>query len=156
MDLQEIDELLSQLFRAGSTGDHLLLGIDLDKDPAIINAAYNDSAGWGPRSTLNMLPHLNHRYGGNFLTCNFAYRSQYNARLRRNEVYIESLVDQSVTLSSLRFSAFFARSEWIEAEVMYKFDPGDLASILDRAGFSMVRRWIDPVYRYGLFLLGHR
>jgi L-histidine Nalpha-methyltransferase len=155
MSLQEIDELLSQLWCSSSPGDHLLLGVDLDKDPAIINRAYNDSAGWGARSTLNMLLHLNRRYGGNFATRQFAYRSQYNARLRRNEVDIESLVDQDVTLGGLGFSVSFKKSELIEAEVMYKFDPAGLEALLDRAGFPMVRRWIDPFYHYGLFLLRH-
>jgi L-histidine Nalpha-methyltransferase len=155
MGLQEIDELLSQLSCCSSQGDHLLLGVDLDKDPAIINRAYNDSAGWGARSTLNMLLHLNRRYHGNFVTRQFAYRSQYNARSRRNEVGIESLVDQEVTLGDLSFSVSFGESELIEAEVMYKFDPGDLETLLARMNFSMVRRWIDPNYHYGLFLLRH-
>jgi dimethylhistidine N-methyltransferase len=149
----EIDELLAQLFCFSTDGDHLVLGADLHKDAAIIDRAYNDSAGWGPRSTLNMLTHLNRRYGGNFLTRNFAYRSRYNVHLRRNEIGIESLVDQEVTFSALDFSAWFARSELIDAEVMYKFDPAELSALLERAGFSMVQRWIDPVYRYGLFLL---
>jgi dimethylhistidine N-methyltransferase len=155
MSLQEIDELLSQLSCSSSQGDYLLLGADLDKDPAIINRAYNDSAGWGARSTLNMLSHLNHRYGGDFVPRQFAYRSQYNARLRRNEVGIESLVDQNVTLRGLGFSVSFGKSELIEAEVMYKFDPADLEAMFDRASFSTVRRWIDPFYHYGLFLLRH-
>jgi uncharacterized SAM-dependent methyltransferase len=43
-----------------------------------------------------------------------------------------------------------------DAEVMWKFDPEELAAVLDRAGFSMVRRWIEPTYRYGLFLLRHK
>ena len=68
---------------------------------------------------------------------------------------IESLVDQNVTLRGLGLSVSFEKSELIEAEVMYKFDPADLEALLDRAGFSMVRRWIDPLYHYGLFLLRH-
>ncbi len=155
MSLGEMDELLSQLSCSSSTGDYLLLGADLDKDPAIINRAYNDAAGWGARSTLNMLTHLNRRYDGNFVMRQFAYRSRYNARLRRNEVSIESLVEQNVTLGALGFSVAFGESERIEAEVMHKFDPDDLETLLFRSGFSLVRHWIDPIYRYGLFLLRH-
>jgi uncharacterized SAM-dependent methyltransferase len=44
----------------------------------------------------------------------------------------------------------------IDAEVMWKFDPAELGALLDHAGFSMVRRWIEPVYQYGLFLLRHQ
>jgi dimethylhistidine N-methyltransferase len=156
MEWQEIDELLSQLFDKGAPGDYLLLGADLDKDPAIIDSAYNDSAGYGPRSTLNMLDHLNRRYGGNFVTDNFRYRSKYDSRMKRNEVHIESLVDQTVTLASLGFTVSFGAAELIDAEVMWKFDPDELSAVLDRAGFSMMHRWIEPVYRYGLFLLRHK
>jgi len=156
MERQEIDDLLSQLFDNGARGDYLLLGADLDKDPAIIDRAYNDSAGYGPRSTLNMLDHLNRRYGGNFVTENFRYRSKYDSRMKRNEVRLESLVDQTVTLAALGITVSFGAAELVDAEVMWKFDPEEVGSVLDRAGFSMVRRWIEPTYRYGLFLLRHK
>jgi L-histidine Nalpha-methyltransferase len=156
MERPEIDALLTQIFDNGARGDYLLLGADLDKDPAVINRAYNDSAGYGPRSTLNMLDHLNRRYAGNFITDNFRYRSQYDPRTKRNEVRIESLVDQSVTLAALDFTVSFGAAEMIDAEVMWKFDPAELGALLDHAGFSMVRRWIEPVYQYGLFLLRHK
>jgi L-histidine Nalpha-methyltransferase len=156
MEWQEIDDLLSQLFDNGARGDYLLLGADLDKDPAIIDRAYNDSAGYGPRSTLNMLDHLNRRYGGNFVAENFRYRSKYDSHMKRNEVRLESLADQTVTLAALGITVSFGAAELIDAEVMWKFDPEELGSVLDRAGFSMVRRWIEPTYRYGLFLLRHK
>jgi L-histidine N-alpha-methyltransferase len=156
MERQEIDALLLQLFDHGAPGDYFLVGADLDKDPAIINRAYNDSEGYGPRSTLNVLNHLNRRYGGNFDTGNFRYRSQYDPRTRRNEVRIESLVDQTVTLAALGFTINFGAAEMIDAEVMWKFDPDELGSILDRAGFAKVRRWIEPTHQYGLFLSRHK
>lgn len=156
MELEEIDLLLAQLYCNGAPGDYLLLGADLDKDAALIDGAYNDSAGYGSRSTLNMLAHLNRRYDGNFDVENFRYRSQYDPRAKRNDVRIESLTEQTVTLASLGITISFGKGELIEAEVMWKFDPDDLGTMLDRAGFSMVHRWIEPVYTYGLFLLRHQ
>jgi dimethylhistidine N-methyltransferase len=156
MERQEIDDLLSQLFDSGVQGDYLLLGADLDKDPAVIDRAYNDSAGYGARSTLNVLDHLNRRYGGNFVRDNFRYRSRYDSRMKRNEVRIESLVDQTVTLAALGITVSFSAGELIDAEVMWKFDPEELVSVLGRAGFSLRRRWIEPAYRYGLFLFRHK
>jgi L-histidine N-alpha-methyltransferase len=156
MEWQEIENLLSALFDNGARGDYLLLGADLDKDPAVIDRAYNDAAGYGPRSTLNVLEHLNRRYGGNFVTDNFRYRSHYDSRMKRNEVRIESLVDQTVTFTALGIAVSFRASELIDAEVMWKFDPEELGRVLERAGFSMVRQWIEPTYRYGLFLLRHQ
>jgi L-histidine Nalpha-methyltransferase len=152
MERPEIDRLLSQLFDSGAPGDYLLVGADLHKDAAIIDRAYNDAAGYGPRSTLNILDHLNRRYGGNFVQGNFRYRSRYDSHTRRNEVRIESLRNQTVRLSSLNFTVSLGAAELIEAEVMWKFEPRELIEILDRAGFSLARQWIDLVYRYGLFL----
>jgi uncharacterized SAM-dependent methyltransferase len=76
--------------------------------------------------------------------------------MRKNEVRIESLVDQTVTLAALGFTLSLGAGELIDAEVMWKFDPEELAAILDNAGFSMLRRWIEPTYRYGLFLFRHQ
>ncbi len=153
MEISEMEALLGELFRGGASGDFLLLGADLDKDPAVIDAAYNDSAGYGPRSTLNMLSHLNHRYAGDFVMENFRYRSAYRPGLRKNEVSIESQVRQSVTLARLDFTLCLEAGERIDAEVMWKFDPDELLALLQRAGFLRVEAWIEPVYRYGLFLL---
>jgi uncharacterized SAM-dependent methyltransferase len=75
--------------------------------------------------------------------------------MKRNEVRIESLVEQSVTFAALRFTVSLDASELIDAEVMWKFDPDELATMLSRAGFSMMRQWIETDYRYGLFLLRH-
>jgi L-histidine Nalpha-methyltransferase len=153
MSMQELGQLLADLFCNSSPGDHLLLGADLDKDPAVIDRAYNDSAGYGARSSLNALSHLNRRYDGNFVLDRFRYRSQYDPQAMRNEVRFESLVDQSVTLAKLGFTVSFARAELIDAEVMWKFDPDVLCARLSRAGFEKAAGWIEPAYRYALLLL---
>jgi uncharacterized SAM-dependent methyltransferase len=49
-----------------------------------------------------------------------------------------------------------AEGELIDAEIMWKFEPDELCSLLDRAGFSLVNRWIELLYRYGLFLFRRR
>jgi uncharacterized SAM-dependent methyltransferase len=87
---------------------------------------------------------------------NFRYRSKYDPRLKRNEVRIESLAAQTVTLASLDFTMALAAGELIDAEIMWKFEPDELCSLLDRAGFSLVNRWIELLYRYGLFLFRRR
>ena len=90
------------------------------------------------------------------MTSNFRYRSQYDSLMKKNAVRIESLRDQTAILNSLHFTVSFTAAELIDAEVMWKFDPDQLGAVLDRAGFCMVRQWIDPVYRYGLFLTRHQ
>ena len=129
------------------------MGVDLDKDPAEIDRAYNDVQGYGAQSTLNMLHHLNWRYDGDFRVEQFCYRSRYDAAMRRNEVRLESVIAQPVRLRKLDLTISFQSGECIEAEIMWKFDPEELSQRFARAGFIPARRWIHPVYRYGLFLL---
>ncbi len=83
----------------------------------------------------------------------FRYRSSYHPALRCNEVRIESLTAQKVSLESLQFTTEFSPGELIDAEVMWKFDPDELMARCRRFHFPPVRVWIDPVHRYGLFLL---
>ncbi len=153
MEWHEMQALLAQISRHTAPGDTLLVGADLHKDPAVIDRAYNDAAGFGARSTLNMLTHLNWRYGGDFAMDQFAYRSAYNVGARRNEVRIESLVQQAVTLRKLELRIELGESDLIDAEVMWKFEPAELTQLLENAGFSLIHDWIEPIYRYGIFLL---
>lgn len=153
MRLTEMDNFLTQLSRSCARDDFLLIGADLDKNAAMIDAAYNDAMGFGAESTLNMLHHLNRRYRGNFNVSRFRYRSHYNSSVRCNEVRIESLDAQSISLASLEFTTEFGAGELIDAEIMWKFDPDELTERCRRFRFAPVQRWIDPVHRYGLFLL---
>jgi dimethylhistidine N-methyltransferase len=63
---------------AGADGA-LLIGVDLQKDPAIVNAAYNDSAGVTAKFNLNILRHLNRAFGSDFNLDAFAHRATYRA-----------------------------------------------------------------------------
>jgi L-histidine Nalpha-methyltransferase len=153
MRLEEMDTFLTQLSQSCARGDYLLVGADLDKNAEIIDAAYNDAMGFGAQSTLNMLHHLNRRHRGNFDVSRFRYRSRYNPSLRCNEVRIESLVAQSISLESLKFTTEFSAGDLIDAEIMWKFDPDELTERCRRFRFAPVQRWIDPVHCYGLFLL---
>src|SRR5258708_13110615 len=78
MEWQEIDDLLSELFGSGTRGDYFFLVADLDKDPAIIDRPYNDSAGYGPRSALKLVDHLTRTYLDKFLTETFPSPSKYD------------------------------------------------------------------------------
>jgi L-histidine N-alpha-methyltransferase len=153
MRLKEMDRFLTLLSQSCARDDFLLVGADLHKNAATIDAAYNDAKGFGAASTLNMLHHLNRRYRGNFNVSRFCYRSRYDASVRCNEVRIESLDAQSVSLASLNFTAEFGAGELIDAEIMWKFDPDELTERCRKFRFAPVQRWIDPVHRYGLFLL---
>src|SRR5579862_6081626 len=59
-------------------GAILIVGVDLVKDAAILNAAYNDAAGVTAQFNLNVLAHINRELGADFDLANFSHQAFYN------------------------------------------------------------------------------
>jgi L-histidine Nalpha-methyltransferase len=147
----EKDEALSFLQAIRRTmrpGDALLLGADLKKDRATLEAAYNDALGVTRAFIVNELARINRELGGNFDLWAFGLRSVYNDEDGSVEVYLESLRSQSVTISSLGMSVEFAAGEWMHMEHSYKFDVDGLARMGSQSGFWLEKSWLDS---QGLF-----
>jgi uncharacterized SAM-dependent methyltransferase len=123
-------------------GGEMLIGVDLKKDPAILNAAYNDEAGTNAAFNLNLIERVNRELGGDFAIANFAHVAFYNEREGRIELYIKSLVDQTVTIAARRFS--FAQGELIHTENSYKYAIDEFRGLAAHAGFAAVHTWTDP------------
>jgi L-histidine Nalpha-methyltransferase len=152
MEKAEYGALLRRIRASMGPADFLLVAADLEKDADIIQRAYNDAAGYGPRSTLNILSHLNWRYLGDFDPGKFAYHSQYKPERQRNEIHIVSRVTQWITLKKLDLRVPFAAGEPIHAEIMWKFNPEALVQEVGALGYEYARRWTDAEFSYGLFL----
>ncbi|XGB41338.1 MAG: L-histidine N(alpha)-methyltransferase [Nodosilinea sp. LVE1205-7] len=90
-------------------GDYFLLGIDLQKDTAILEAAYNDRQGVTAAFNVNMLAHLNHRFAGNFNLEAFHHQAIYNPGDCQIEMYLHCRQPQSVQLKTLDLSFDLAR-----------------------------------------------
>jgi dimethylhistidine N-methyltransferase len=106
--LGNFDPLELQLFLRGirrlvGRGGGLLVGIDRKKDPAILNAAYNDAAGITAAFNLNLLDRINKEIEGDFMLDNFVHDAFYNDQLGRIEMHLVSLADQEVNISDKRF-----------------------------------------------------
>ena len=80
---------------AGANGA-MLIGVDLQKDPAIIERAYNDSAGVTAEFNINMLRHLNRDYGSNFDLDAFAHDARYNIEKGRIEIRLVSSEEEEI------------------------------------------------------------
>ena len=122
-------------------GGEMLVGVDLKKDPAILNAAYNDRAGANAAFNLNLLGRINRELGGAIDVERFAHLAFYNAEAGRMELYLTSLADQTVTIAGHRFE--FAKGERIHTENSYKYAVGEFQSLAARAGFAPVHTWTD-------------
>jgi len=113
-------------------GDGLLIGVDLKKDPAILNAAYNDAAGVTAAFNLNLLARCNRELDADFDLDAFAHRSVYNAT--------------AVQVAGRAFS--FTAGESIHTENSYKYRADEFRHLATQAGFAPLHTWTDAA---GLF-----
>ena len=128
-----------------------LLGIDLQKSPAIIEAAYNDAAGVTAEFTRNLLTRLNRDIGSDFDPEAFAHRAEYVVDAGRIETFLVSRKAQAVIVGRQRFE--FADSERMQVEYSHKYTDDSLAALAREAGLKVVRGWNDPRDWFGLRLL---
>jgi len=120
----------------------ILIGVDLKKDIAQIEAAYNDRAGVTAEFTLNMLARLNGEIGSDFDLSAFEHRARYNPMAGRIETHIVSRLDQQVKLG--RVAATFRAGEAMQVEYSCKYSLEDFAMLAAKAGLAVLRVWTDP------------
>lgn len=127
----------------------LLIGVDLQKDPTIIERAYNDEAGVTAKFNLNLLVRANREVGADFILANWRHQAVYNQTVGRIEMYLISRVRQSVRIGDHTFH--FGEGERILTEYSYKHTPDGFAALARTAGFRFQRIWTDTAQLFGLF-----
>lgn len=143
---------LGSLRQAMAPGDFLLLGIDRQKAPAVIEAAYNDAEGLTAAFNLNLLDHLNARFGATFDTRLFRHRAHYDTRRHQIEMHLESLQRQTIRFRSLDAEFDLAEGETIRTEISRKFDPDAFSETLKPLGYRPLRQWSDSREWFSLLL----
>jgi dimethylhistidine N-methyltransferase len=132
-------------------GDGLLIGVDLKKDPAILNAAYDDGAGVTAAFNLNLLARCNRELGADFDLDAFAHRAVYNAAAGRIEMHLDSRRAQTVRVAGRAFA--FAAGESIHTENSYKYEPDEFRRLATQASFAPVQTWTDAADLFGVLYL---
>ncbi len=148
------DEAAGFLRRAAGVlgqGAGFLVGVDLKKEPHLLTAAYNDSAGVTAQFNLNVLVRMNRELGANFGLEKFAHRAVYNARAGRVEMYLDSLAAQTVHVGDRPFT--FGNGESIHTENSYKYTVAEFQTLAESAGFMPVRVWTDRRKLFSLHYL---
>ncbi len=130
--------------------DHLLLGTDLIKPRAMLEAAYNDSAGVTADFNKNVLEVLNRELGADFDPDAFEHVAFWDQENLWVDIRLRSLARQMIEISSLGIQVAFARGEEMRTEISTKFARDGLAGIYAEAGLEMAGWWTDPE---GLFAL---
>ena len=133
-------------------GDRFLLGTDLVKDPARLEAAYNDAGGVTAEFNRNVLSVLNRELGANFDTELFEHVAFWDADNEWIDIRLRSLAEQFIDITELDMRVHFARNEEMRTEISTKFTRERLESSYADAGLELVEWWTDPDELYALSL----
>jgi len=134
MPVSEAEEFCKELRRHLSTGDRVLMGIDLKKNPQTILAAYNDAAGYTRRFNINLLERINRQLNGNFETSRFEHYPTYDPETGSCKSYLISLADQQVELCDE--TILFRKDEYIFMEISQKYTVEETNQMAMQAGFK--------------------
>jgi dimethylhistidine N-methyltransferase len=134
-------ELLGVMYQEAGEGGALLIGVDLQKDPEIIEQAYNDSKGVTAEFNLNMLRHLNREYEADFDLDAYEHNAEYNHEEGRVEIRLVSGRDQEFNVGDESFS--IAKDEAILTEYSHKYTLEGFAEMAAKAGFTVEHVWMD-------------
>jgi dimethylhistidine N-methyltransferase len=136
--------------------DRLLMGVDLRKERAILEAAYDDAQGVTARFNKNLLARINRELGGEFDLGSFRHVARYDEEEGRMEIHLESLRPQRVRITGVGLTVSFAPGETIHTENSYKYSPEEIDALARSAGLCVSHRWLDASCRFSSNLLAPR
>ena len=145
-------EFLTRIARLLGPGDHLLLGTDLVKSTARLEAAYNDAAGVTAEFNKNVLNVLNRELGADFDLEAFEHVARYDAREERMDIRLRSLTEQSVDVDGLGLTVEFAAGEEMRTEISAKFTRERLECVYAESGLELRGWFADEAGDYALSL----
>jgi len=146
-------EFLKKINSTMKSGDLFLIGLDLIKDKQILESAYNDSLGVTAQFNLNVLSRINDELDADFNLDNFLHYSIYNKEDQRIEMYLKSLVRQSIIISKSNLLLNLEKNELIHTESSHKFSLDQIRELLESVGFKIKHVWLDDKKYFSLTLV---
>ncbi len=143
--LQKINSIMK-------TEDLFLIGLDLVKNKKILEDAYDDSQGITAKFNLNVLSRINDELDADFVLNNFEHFAKYNEKDQRVEMYLKSLVNQSVIISKINLSLKLKKGELIHTEHSHKYKIPQIKELMDKTGFKIKQIWLDANKHFALIL----
>ena len=150
LDEQAAPALVSTIASRMRPGDTFLLGVDLVKDVARLEAAYDDAAGVTARFNKNVLAVLNRVLDADFDLAAWTHRSHYDVARARIEMFLESQVPQQVHVRKLGLTVDFDHGERILTEISRKFTRETTESTLGQGGMRLVEWYASDVFALAL------
>jgi len=148
---EAVVQFLTHVGKLLGPGAEMLIGADVKKDKAVLDAAYNDAAGLNAAFNLNLLHRISKELDGDIAIDDFAHVAFYNPDEGRVELYIESRKDQSAMIAGRRFA--FAAGEMIHTENSYKYAIPEFRALAARAGFKALDTWTDADGKFSVHYL---
>ena len=148
---EEAADFLARIRHLVGDRGGLLLGVDLKKDVAVLNAAYNDSAGVTAAFNLNVLTHLNREYGANFDPGSFRHFAAYDEELGCIQMFLISCRDQQVQIGEAVID--LKAGERIHTENSFKYSLDEMTEMARGAGFEHHHSWVDADQLFGVLYL---
>jgi len=147
------DNAVALLARLRAWPDHraLILGVDLVKEAATLEAAYDDAQGVTAAFNLNLLARLNREADADFDLAAFRHRAVWNAQAQRVEMHLESTRAQVVRVAGRPIA--FAAGETIHTENSHKFTPDSLSAMARDAGWHVAELLTDPENLFAVAVL---
>lgn len=152
LDRTSAAAFLGELREEMSAGERLLVGVDLRKDAARLERAYDDARGVTARFNLNLLHRINRELGADFDLGSFRHVAEYREREGRVEIALESRCDQVVHIEKLDRQVAFERGERIHTEDSFKYSFEEIDALAAVAGLRCEARWLDPDRDFSLNL----
>lgn len=137
----EVVQLLRHAAQLVGTNGAMLIGVDNKKSPAVLNAAYNDAAGYTAEFNLNLLARMQRELGAQLDPDGFEHSAFYNAAQGRIEMHLVSRRKQTIQLGSEIFQ--FEEGETIHTENSYKYTSHEFQQLARAAGWHPKMLWSD-------------
>ena len=135
--------------RAVARGGALLIGVDLWKSAAELQAAYDDAVGVTAAFNRNVLQHINRLLGADFDPRQWQHIAHVDGERQRVEMRLAAIGAQTVRWPG--GERHFADAEYIHTENSYKWTLDGFAACLRQAGWQAPRNWTDDHDRFALF-----
>lgn len=152
----EAEAMLGEIADLLRDGDHVLIGFDRVKDPAVLEAAYDDAAGMTARFNRNVLSVLNRSLDADFPVDAYRHRSVYDPELQRVEMRLRADHAHRVTFGQLDTAIDMAAGEEILTEISRKFTPSSFGDLLAAAGLAETAHFEAEGGMYSLVLAVRR
>lgn len=139
-DSNEARTFLTNISKITAEDSEMIIGVDLKKDPEVLEAAYNDSQGITAQFNKNILKHINDALGANFEVDQFDHHAFYNEEAGRIEMHLVSSQKQKVIVGGQEI--FFEKGETIHTENSYKYSLEEFEELV-ADWYSVENVWTD-------------